>query len=129
MLVRPDAAHTQLDAEVLPSKPETGTSPPTIPSTDKSPVEPLGKAPERLDRGFMETVRLAPARIGRDAGRIGEELIAHLSGLVDADVQVTLEIEAHMPNGAPEQAVSDRHRERADTEVHESRVREGVGFS
>ncbi len=104
MLVRPDAAHTQLDAEVLPSKPETGTSPPTIPSTDKSPVEPLGKAPERLTR-FHGTVRLAPARIGRDAGRIGEELIAHLSGLVDADVQVTLEIEAHMPNGAPEQAV------------------------
>ena len=32
-------------------------------------------------------------------------VIAHLSGLMGADVKVTLEIEANIPDGAPEQVV------------------------
>lgn len=34
-----------------------------------------------------------------------EEVIAHLAGLVGADVTVTLEIEATIPDGAPENVV------------------------
>jgi hypothetical protein len=48
---------------------------------------------------------LDPTRVGRDASRIADEVIAHLSGLVGADVRVTLEIEAEIPSGAPEQVV------------------------
>ena len=44
-------------------------------------------------------------RIGRDAGRIGDEVIAHLVALVGANVKVTLEIEAEIPGGAPENVV------------------------
>lgn len=44
-------------------------------------------------------------RVGRDAGRIAEEVIAHLDGLVHAKVTVTIEIEAEMPDGAPDQVV------------------------
>ena len=40
---------------------------------------------------------LDAARVGRDAGRIAEEVIAHLAGLVGAKVTVTLEIEAAVP--------------------------------
>jgi hypothetical protein len=50
-------------------------------------------------------VRLAPVRIGSDAGRIAEEVIAHIAGLVGSDVTVTLEIEATIPQGAPDQVV------------------------
>ena len=50
-------------------------------------------------------MRLDPARVGRDAGRVAEEVIAHLVGLSDAKVVVTLEIEAHLPSGASEQTV------------------------
>ena len=32
-------------------------------------------------------------------------MISHLTGLVGANVKVTLEIEAQMPDGAPEQVV------------------------
>ena len=46
-----------------------------------------------------------PARVGRDAGRIAEEVIAHLAGLVGAEVTVTLEIEAVLRNGASDQVV------------------------
>jgi hypothetical protein len=44
-------------------------------------------------------VRLDPARTARDAGRIADEVISHLVGLVGADVTVTLEIEARVPSG------------------------------
>ena len=42
-------------------------------------------------------------RSGRDAGRIAEEVIRHLSGLVSADVQLTMEIQAEVPEGIPEE--------------------------
>jgi len=48
---------------------------------------------------------LDPTRVGRDAGRIAEEVIAHLAGLTGAQVNVTLEIEAVIPSGAPEHVV------------------------
>lgn len=48
---------------------------------------------------------LDSARVGRDAAQIGSEVIAHLSGLVGANVRVTLEIDAEIPNGAPENVV------------------------
>lgn len=51
-------------------------------------------------------MRLDPARVGRDAGRIAEEAaIAHLAGQPGAEVTVTLEIDARLPGGASEQTV------------------------
>ena len=44
-------------------------------------------------------------RTGRDAGRIADEVITHLAGLVGANVRVTLEIEADIPDGAPDHVV------------------------
>ena len=48
---------------------------------------------------------LDAARVGRDAGRIADEVIAHLAGLVGSKLTVTLEIEAEVPSGAPEHVV------------------------
>ena len=53
-------------------------------------------------RRFHGTVRLDPSRMGRDAGRIAEEVVQHLAGLVDAEVDVTLEISVYLPGGVPE---------------------------
>ena len=39
------------------------------------------------------------------ASRIADEVIAHLVGLMGANVIVTLEIEAEIPNGAPDNVV------------------------
>ena len=41
----------------------------------------------------------------RDAGRIADEVIAHLAGQMGADVTVTIEIDARLPNGASDQLV------------------------
>ena len=51
------------------------------------------------------TVALDAARVGRDAGKIADEVIAHLSGLLGAEVKVTLEIAASVPDGAPDNVV------------------------
>ena len=61
-------------------------------------------APPRPKR-FFGSVELNPTRAGRDAGQIAEEVIAHLVGIVGAKVRVTLEIEAEIENGVPENVV------------------------
>jgi hypothetical protein len=40
-----------------------------------------------------------------DAGKIADEVLAHLVGLVGADVTVTLEIQATIPSGVPPDVV------------------------
>lgn len=56
-------------------------------------------------RRFHGTVQLDPARVGRDASRIADEVIAHLAGQLGAKVTVTLEVEARLPGGATDQIV------------------------
>jgi hypothetical protein len=54
---------------------------------------------------FHGSVTLDTARVGRDASKIADEVIAHLAGLVGATVTVTLEITADVPGGVPDQSV------------------------
>lgn len=77
-----------------------GGTPSVPPIVDLLPPEPPC-GPKR----FHGSVVLDCARVGRDASKIAEEVIAHLTGLVGADVTVTLEIEADIPDGAPENVV------------------------
>jgi len=54
---------------------------------------------------FHGSVQLDATRVDRDASRIAEELIAHLESLGGTDVRVTLESDARVPNGTPENVV------------------------
>jgi hypothetical protein len=65
---------------------------------------PGGPSPKRPKR-YYGSVTLNAERVGRDAGQIASEVIAHLTGLVGAEVRVTLEIDAAVPNGVPENVV------------------------
>ena len=58
-----------------------------------------------MPRRYHGTVTLDPARVGRDASRIADEVIAHLAGQVGVQVRVTLEIDATLPSGATDQIV------------------------
>ena len=74
----------------------------TQPVEQVQPEEAIGpKAPTR----YHGTVRIDPTRAGRDAGKIADEVLAHLVGVVGASVTVTLEIEATIPSGAPDHVV------------------------
>ena len=99
LLVVASVAKKQIDAESS-TPPGPGPTPPPGPG----PTPPSGPS-ETKPKRFHGTVELDATRIGRDAGQIGEEVISHLSGLVDAKVRVTLEIEAEIPSGAPDNVV------------------------
>jgi predicted AAA+ superfamily ATPase len=113
LLVKPDIACRQMDEEKI-RQPENGTAGGTTAGGEKpaptgtgvGPVQgpPTPPAPPKLTR-FHGTVTLDSTRVGRDASRIADEVIAHLAGLVGAKVTVTLEVEADIPTGAPDQVV------------------------
>jgi len=58
--------------------------------------------PAPLPRRFHGSAPVDPLRAGADAGRIAEEVIAHLAALPGARVRVSLEIEAEVPGGVPD---------------------------
>jgi hypothetical protein len=56
-------------------------------------------------RRFFGSVKLDPVRLARDADRIAQEVVQHLSGMVGAEVEVTLEVHANIPDGASPEMV------------------------
>jgi predicted AAA+ superfamily ATPase len=116
LLVRPEAVQRQEEAETPLSEPGpsvasgavartsgwTGGSPGSVTA---GPVGPAIRPTPTMPTRFHGTVTLDAKRVGRDAGRIAEELVAHLESLVGSTVRVTLEIEAHAPAGFPEAVV------------------------
>jgi hypothetical protein len=111
LLVKSDIARKQMDAE-RPEQPVGGGSGGTggngggtTPAGPGPALPPSVPPKATLPKRFHGTVTLEPARVGRDAGRIADEVIAHLVGLVGANVRVTLEIEAEVPTGVPDHVV------------------------
>lgn len=102
VVVMPDVAKKQLDVEVPAPQPVPGPHP--LPGLDDGGDDPVPPPVKKLRR-FHGTASLDPQRVGRDAGRIAEEVIAHLVAQVGAEVRVTLEIEATLPDGASDQIV------------------------
>jgi predicted AAA+ superfamily ATPase len=104
LLVKPEVAGRQLEAE------RPADRPPIEPGEDDEtkrvagPVPPL-PAPPRLMRRFHGAVLLDADRLGRDAGKIAEEIVQHLSTQKDARIVLTLEIEAEVPHGASDSLV------------------------
>ena len=58
-------------------------------------------------RRFHGAVQLDSIRIGRDASRIADEVIQHLTRFVGSEVQVTLEIQARLQDGVSEKTIRD----------------------
>lgn len=56
-------------------------------------------------RRFHGSVELDATRLNRDTATVVDAVGQHLVALVNASVRVTLEIEADLPDGAPEQVV------------------------
>jgi predicted AAA+ superfamily ATPase len=110
LLVKSDVARRQMDIETqkAPPVPPPGPTPPGgDPGQPFGPNLPPGPGPvlpPKLTR-FHGSVDLNPARVGRDASQVAAEVISHLVGLVGANVTVSLEIEADIKPGAPENVV------------------------
>lgn len=111
LLVKAQVARRQLDAQgaapsegAAPAKGEAGAGTTAHGGAEPGAGAQPAEAPAQPKR-FHGAVELDPTRVGRDAGRIADEVISHLAGLVGARLKVTLEIEADMPSGAPDQVV------------------------
>ena len=113
LLVRPESARKQIDAE-LAGAPDTAEESEDTNIHGAGKIqdfgEPFGEKPdgstsEPAAKRYHGSVRLDPTRLGRDASQVADEVIAHLASLLGADVKLTLEIEATIPDGAPEHVV------------------------
>lgn len=108
VLVKPDVAKRQIEADrakELPVTPEGGA--PTKPVSEGGEAKTGGEiSPEptvHRMRRFHGSVELDPTRMGRDAGRIADEIVSHLTSLGGAKAKITLEIEIEVSNGIPEE--------------------------
>jgi hypothetical protein len=120
VLTKPDVAAKQLEAsrkEREKAQPvTTGGTPSSSSIGSTQPIGGNGLTPGGSGGGttvvvrpklrrFHGSVELDKLRLGRDAGRIAEEVVQHLSGLSGVNVKVTLEIEADIPDGASDDLV------------------------
>lgn len=111
--VKPEVARRQLEAEAAnppaagghtqaparqPGVSAGGVAGPDAGTTGGSPSKPVFKR-------FYAVKDLDPTRAGLEASEIAKEVIAHLAGLPAAEVRVTLEIQAVLPEGAPDHLV------------------------
>ncbi len=104
LVVKPEAAQRQLEAEQEVEPPGKGEG---AGEGEPGPREPGGGEVEKESKltRFHGSVAVEPVRLGRDAGKIGEEVVQHLSGLVGSEVEITLEISVKIPDGAPDDVV------------------------
>jgi hypothetical protein len=106
LLVRAIAAKAQTNAEAAREPSSTTTTEPADASTDRAGDDkPLSEATQRLLTRFHATASLNSIRVSRDAGQIAAEVVQHLTKLPGATVEVTIEIQSQIPNGAPDDVV------------------------
>src|SRR5207249_3252103 len=93
LLVKPEVARRQLESETpIVVGASTGVSDFGTDEDESEAADSVGVTAASRPRRFHGTVRLDPARVGRDASRIADEVIAHLAGQVGAEIHVTLEV-------------------------------------
>ena len=97
LLVKPDAAQRQADTE---TKDQGGNGPTPEPGEGSAPEE---ETRASLPKRFHGSVALDLHRVATSAGSIADEILNYLSRLEGADVSITLEIQAEVPGGIPEE--------------------------
>jgi hypothetical protein len=110
VVVKPEAAKRQLDEEASRVTPpggggtggDTGRGGGTGDGGGGTVVPPVK---EKKPRRFHGSVVLDPFKLSTEAGKIHEAVVQHLQALDDADLEITLEIQAHIPDGAPDSTV------------------------
>jgi hypothetical protein len=122
VVVKPDVAATQMEKDSAPATTTgtgsgtsetggvgTGTSGGGTAGTGGETGKATGtggtkpKAP--VLRRFHGSAKIDATRLSRDVDLIASSVVQHLSGLLDAKVTITVEIEAEVPSGAPDNVV------------------------
>lgn len=104
-VVAPTGGSGGLSVTTPPVGPGPGPTPPVgpqRPGVGEVVPPPVVKKQPNL---FIGTVTLDGSRLGRDAGKIAEEVLQHLSTLPGAEVEVRLEIQVRVPGGVGDDVV------------------------
>jgi hypothetical protein len=110
VVVKPEIAAAQIEKDLAPASVTTPPPPATpgtsaeYPSAGATAAQPTVTRPRGLRR-FHGVVNVDATRLSRDAGVIAESVVQHLTSLLDAKVSVTVEINAEVPSGAPDNVV------------------------
>ena len=117
LLVKPDVAQQQFDAdkaarnlEAIAKAGKQGiivvreTTETTTGNGDAGSFGMISPPPPRKVKRFYGSVKANPTRFVKDAGQIADEVIQHLLSL-DADVEVTVEIQVRAPEGVPDNVI------------------------
>jgi predicted AAA+ superfamily ATPase len=109
LIVMPMIADLQLEAEAA-QRHEPAPGGVVQPLGAITPVEPLPTTPAAgpdasKPQRFFGVASLDPTRLNRDFGRVAQEVIQHLTGLMGTEVEVTVEIRATNPDGFPDVTV------------------------
>jgi hypothetical protein len=106
LLVKPEVARQELDEEESTEQRGEGSEESKTTSDGHLIADPNPLPPPAADlpkhRRFFGSVNLEATRINRDCSVIVNEVIQYLIALDGADVKVTLEIEADIPDGVPD---------------------------
>lgn len=116
ILVKPEAARKQREDEANRQDTSTqypiGNKPPTnsirdqeVGRTSLITDEGIDSKKEIVLRRFHGTVELDATRLGRDAGKISDEVLTHLTSIVGAKAKIVLEIDVEVPDGIPEDKI------------------------
>lgn len=113
VLVKPEVAKAQQDRESAErggggdgvAEPGIGAGGTDGGGEEPPPLPPAPGGGQRVFRRYHGTVSIDPERMTSSVGKVAENVVAHLNGLVGAKVKLTLEIHAEMPGGAPEHVV------------------------
>jgi hypothetical protein len=106
LVVKPDVAAQQIAKDRPVPAGGTGTPVPGCKGAEPDPgAPPMKPVPPSPPKRFYGTVKIDAARMNRDASTISQEVVQHLVSLLTANVDVTLEIQASIPEGVPENVV------------------------
>jgi len=110
-LVQPNVALAQIDQEQqrktdgASATSATAITTPTVKSSTATVPYPNKAVEAEALKRFFANALLDEHRVGRDAGRIAEEIIQHLTDVVGGEVEVTININARFPDGASDQVI------------------------
>ncbi len=83
----------------------TGTTIGTAEETSKGTGDGGKQSKTPVLRRFHSSAKIDATRLSRDVDLIASSVVQHLAGLLDAKVTITVEIEAEIPTGAPDNVV------------------------
>lgn len=109
LVVKPDVAARRIEIDKAQTEPSTvgagAISNGSATGTYTGGAPATTEEEKRLPVRFYGSVELDATRLGRDAGKIAEEVVQHLSALMNSNVEITLEIKADVPEGVPDNVV------------------------